>query len=186
MQKQTDTSVTVIVRDQVKKTHLPAYESWLEEVHERLISSEGFLGLGVIPPEMDSQQNGWEYCTVFRFDTYVNLRKWQDSDFLEKRMGEASEYVHSETDIQYLEGMELWFDRFEQENRPRYWKQVLVTIFTVYPLIIGADIVLNMMYPMRTLRPEVAIFFTVIIVASLMVYPVMPWIAKLTEAWIRR
>lgn len=71
-------------------------------------------------------------------------------------------------------------------QKPPYWKQVLVTIFTVYPLILGADWFLNLFFPMQVLKPEVAIFFTVVVVASLMAYPVMPFITKHIGSWLHK
>ena len=71
-------------------------------------------------------------------------------------------------------------------QNPIYWKQVLVTIFTVYPLILGADWFLNLIFPMHLLQPQIAIFFTVIIVAALMVYPVMPMINVRFKNWLHQ
>ena len=71
-------------------------------------------------------------------------------------------------------------------NKPIYWKQVLVTISTVYPLIIGSDLLLKTIFPMHVIRPEIALFCTVIIVAALMVYPVMPIAEKYLGNWLKR
>ena len=61
---------------------------------------------------------------------------------------------------------------------PVYWKQVLITTLAVYPLLLAAGGFLKLIFPMEALKPEVAIFFTVVVVASLMVFPVMPFIMK--------
>ncbi len=71
-------------------------------------------------------------------------------------------------------------------SKPVYWKQVLVTIFTVYPLILGADLLLTKLFPMKLLSPALTIFYTVIIVAALMVYPVMPVVKRLLGNWINK
>lgn len=73
-----------------------------------------------------------------------------------------------------------------QAQKPIYWKQVLVTTFTVYPLILAASWFLNLLFPMKALKPEVAIFFSVVTVASLMVFPVMPFITKYMGSWMRK
>ena len=77
----------------------------------------------------------------------------------------------------------------EKENiapKPPFWKQVFVTIITVYPLILGAELFLNFLFPMHLLEPKISIFFIVVIVATLMVYPVMPFVNKLLGNWLKR
>ncbi len=69
-------------------------------------------------------------------------------------------------------------------QRPIYWKQVLITTLTVYPLLMGATWFLKAVFPMQELQQEVTIFFTVAMVASLMVFPVMPFIMKLLGSWL--
>ena len=97
-------SVTVIVRDSVKKSCSKKYEEWLKSVHEKLTTFKGFLGLEVIPPDFSLAAEQLEYHIIFRFDQYENLLHWEQSNFLKKRLEEASEFLHSRANIQYLEG----------------------------------------------------------------------------------
>lgn len=81
--------------------------------------------------------------------------------------------------------MGLWYAMNNEQAEvppPLFWKQVLVTIFTVYPLILLADLLLNLLFPMRLLPPQLAIFFTVI----LMVKPVMPWVTRILGDWLHK
>ena len=71
-------------------------------------------------------------------------------------------------------------------QRPVYWKQVLVTIFTVYPLLMGVTWLLKSVFPMQGVKAEIATFLAVVAVASLMVFPVMPFIMKLLGTWLHR
>lgn len=73
-----------------------------------------------------------------------------------------------------------------EHSKPIYWKQVLVTIGAVYPLIIGSDLILRLIFPMHKVPPQLAIFFTVVLVACLMVYPVMPWVMKISGNWVHK
>ena len=69
---------------------------------------------------------------------------------------------------------------------PKYWKQVLVTIFTVYPLILISDLFLKSIFPMENFAPQLGVFFTVVIVAALMVNPVMPMVNKVLDGWLKK
>jgi hypothetical protein len=183
-----DKTVTVIVQNLVKTEYLDRYENWRNEVNHELTSFKGFMGLEVIRPSKgNNHSNTWEYHIIFRFDNYPNLQKWQESDYLELKLKEASEFLDSVFNIQYVDGMELWYDLPKDRpvlGKPSYLKQVLVVIFTVYPLIIGTGWLLNVFFPMDGLNPSIAIFFNVIIVAALMTYPVMPYVTKLLQPWL--
>ncbi|KXX72625.1 hypothetical protein [Flammeovirga sp. SJP92] len=72
----------------------------------------------------------------------------------------------------------------KNKENPVYWKQVLVTIFTVYPLIVMVDMMLQYLFPMEEFHPKVNIFFTVVIVGALMVNPVMPLVYRYLGKWL--
>ena len=188
MKPNSDKTVTVIVQNLVKTEYLNRYENWRNGVNQELASCKGFMGLEVITPSKGkSYSNTLEYHIIFRFDNYANLQKWQEFDFLELKLKEASEFLDSAFNIQFVEGMELWYDLPKDRpvlGKPSYLKQVLVVIFTVYPLIIGTGWLLNVFFPMDGLNPFIAIFFNVIIVAALMTYPVMPYVTKLLQPWL--
>ena len=73
-----------------------------------------------------------------------------------------------------------------QTQRPVYWKQVLVTTFTVYPLLMGITWLMKSVFPMQGVKIEIATFFAVVAVASLMVFPVMPLTMKLLGPWLHK
>jgi len=69
-------------------------------------------------------------------------------------------------------------------QRPIYWKQVLITTFTVYPLLMIIQWFLSLVSPMQSLPKELAVLIAVFAVASLMVFPVMPLTMKLLGSWL--
>ncbi len=69
-------------------------------------------------------------------------------------------------------------------QRPIYWKQVLITTFTVYPLLMIIQRLLNSLSPMQSVPKELAILIAVFAVASLMVFPIMPLTMKLLGSWM--
>lgn len=73
-----------------------------------------------------------------------------------------------------------------QAQRPVYWKQVLLTIFTVYPLLMGITWLMKSVFPMQGVKTEIATFFAVVAVASLMVFPVMPLAMKFLGPWLHK
>lgn len=71
-----------------------------------------------------------------------------------------------------------------ENQAPKYWKNVLITTATVYPLILLSEIILDLFLPMEKLSPKLSIFLSVIIVAALMAWPVMPIIQKYLGKWM--
>jgi antibiotic biosynthesis monooxygenase (ABM) superfamily enzyme len=69
-------------------------------------------------------------------------------------------------------------------QRPIYWKQVLITTFTVYPLLMIIQWLLNLLAPMQSIPKELGVLIAVFGVASLMVFPVMPLTMKLLGSWL--
>lgn len=69
---------------------------------------------------------------------------------------------------------------------PKYWKNVVVTTATVYPLILFSEIILDLFIPIETLSPKFLIFLSVIIVAALMAWPVMPFVQKYLGKWMSK
>jgi antibiotic biosynthesis monooxygenase (ABM) superfamily enzyme len=183
-----DKTVTVILQNLIKRGDVPRYENWRIEINHELASYKGFLGLEVIPPPKETiSNNTLKYHIIFRFDDYANLEKWQESDYLKLKLAEASEFLDSVFNIQFIEGMEQWYDMPKDRpvlNKPPYLKQVMVVICTVYPLIIGSGWLLNLFFPMNSLHAYISIFFNVIIVAALMTYPVMPYVTKFLRPWL--
>ncbi len=71
-----------------------------------------------------------------------------------------------------------------QPQRPIYWKQVLMTTFTVYPLLMLIQWILSLLSPMQSVPKELAVLIAVFAVASLMVFPVIPLAMKLLGSWL--
>ena len=69
-------------------------------------------------------------------------------------------------------------------QKPIYWKQVLITTFTVYPLLMIIQWLLNLLTPMQSVPKELAVLIAVFVVATLMVFPIMPLTMKLVGSWL--
>lgn len=69
--------VTVTVCRRVRRSHGAEYEAWLKGINKAATAFAGFLGVNVIRP---SGNVGRDYVSIFRFDSYANLRAWQDSN----------------------------------------------------------------------------------------------------------
>src|SRR4051812_10287424 len=71
-----DGPITVVVRHRVKPGRQPEFEDWLRGITGAALQFEGHSGFNVIQP---SEPRQLEYLVFFRFDTFSNLQKWEES-----------------------------------------------------------------------------------------------------------
>ena len=174
--------VTMMFTERVKLDKTDDYEAWSSGVLGSVRQFTGFLGADVIRPEESSLQ---EYITLVRFDTCLNLKAWRDSASLADWQQKLPELLIGNPHKQEASGLELWFDRPDTPQKlkePPFWKQVIVGVICVYPLVLLLNLLLGP--PMDGFPRETAILVNVVILSSLLTYPVMPWVTRYLRAWL--
>lgn len=137
----------------------------------------GFIGAEVIRPEEGSLS---EYITLVKFDSCKNLKLWRESSELISWQEKLKKMLIVDSHKQERSGMEIWFDRPSTPQRlkePPYWKQVVIGIICVYPLVMLLIWALEPV--MQDVPREISTFVNVIILSALLTYPVMPWVTRL-------
>ncbi len=174
--------VTIMFTERVKRRKVTEYETWSRGVLESVKEFTGYLGSDVIRPEESSLQ---EYITLIRFDSCLNLKTWRESSSLAEWKNKLSELLVGDPHQQEASGLDLWFDRPDTPQKlkePPYWKQVVIGVICVYPLVLLLSWLLG---PILAEFPrEIAILVNVIILSSLLTYPVMPWVTRLLRTWL--
>lgn len=175
--------VTLVISKVVKADKNNAYEAWAKGINKVIKRFDGFIGVDVIRPR-DPTHN--EYVVIIRFDNIESLTKWQSSPVCRSWLFSAQDFIETESKYQTSDDLEQWFtlpdhDIKTQQNPP-YYKKVVVGILSVYPLIMVSNILVapytvELPYLLRTL-------ISVIIISSLMSYPMIPWISKLLGFWL--
>ena len=69
--------------------------------------------------------------------------------------------------------------------RPPYWKQVVVSIVAVYPLILLVGFVLGLVPGYAALPTSIAILISSVFVSMLMVWPMLPALTKALRNWLK-
>jgi len=168
--------------DHVKPDKTDEYEAWSTGVHGSAKQFPGFLGVDVIRPEESSYP---EYVTLVKFDNCENLKRWRESPILATWLQKLPNLLVGDSHEQECTGLELWFDRPNRKQSPKeppFWKQVIIGIICVYPLVLLLTWILG---PVTEGFPrEIAILINVIILSALLTYPVMPWVTRLLRAWL--
>lgn len=73
-----------------------------------------------------------------------------------------------------------------EKNSPRMvpWKQALVTAFGVYPLLLTYEWLVKTVLPVQQMDRRVILLIVVMLIASTMVFLVMPLIIRLLGPWL--
>lgn len=172
--------VTVIFTHFVKPGREIAYEQWIQDISQVAHQFDGHLGISILRPSPGVQR---EYVSILKFDRYDNLKVWMESTARQDFLDRVQPLV-DDLKVEMLTGMEAWFTLPNQpmiKPPPRY-KMAILTWIAVYTLlsILGFSLA-----PLLAALPAfIRTFIISIIMVVLMTYLVMPWMTRLTKAWL--
>lgn len=176
-----DGPVTVIISRRVKPGRVQEFEEWTSGILQQVSKFKGYYGVNIIPP---SDPSSLEYVVIFRFNSYKNLKKWEDSPIRSEWLERVRDLTEGDSDIRKLTGLEYWFrvpNKPLTTPPPRY-KMVVVTFIALFPTILLVSLGLNPLLGAlpELLRLAIAIIGTMI----LMTYWIMPLMTRLLAFWL--
>jgi antibiotic biosynthesis monooxygenase (ABM) superfamily enzyme len=178
--------VTLVISEVVEPSQVSAYEAWTKGINRDASQVDGFLGVEVIRPRDHEHP---EYVVIVKFETYEHLRSWLISPIYRDWMDRSYGLIAARSQQQLPSGLEMWFTLPRERSglrsplpSPPYYKQVVLGVLGVYPLILLANRLLG---PLLAGLPSLlGLFISVIFVSALLTYPVMPWLSKKLEFWL--
>ena len=176
-----DKHVSEILSVIIKYDRMKEYEQWLEKIRAALAQQKGFIGIEVIRP---SDITTPEYFVLLRFETLVDLETWKNSEILKELRNESRDFVLKVQRGEKQYGTEMLFSRPVSNiyyPKPPFWKQAIVGILTVYPLIILSNAALSPLF--KNLPQALGMFFTICIMSPIMIV-VMPRVSILFKKWL--
>ena len=173
--------VTVIISRRVKPGRVQEFEEWTSGILRQVSKFKGYYGVNIIPP---SDPGNLEYVVIFRFNSYKNLKRWEDSPIRSEWLERVRDLTEGESNVRKLTGLEYWF---RLPNKPltipppRY-KMVIVTFIALFPTILLVSLVLN---PLLGTLPELLrLAIAIIVTMILMTYWIMPLVTRLLAFWL--
>lgn len=178
--------VTLVISEVVEPSKVDDYEAWTKGINRDARQFDGFLGVEVIRPRDHAHP---EYVVIVKFESYDRLRRWLISPTYRAWMDQSYGLIAARSQQQLPSGLELWFTLPQARSGgrdplppPPYYKQVVLGVLAVYPLILLANRLLGPL--LGGLPPLLGLFISVIFVSALLTYPVMPWLSKGLEFWL--
>ncbi len=175
--------ITLVISEVVEPNLIEDYETWTKEINHAAQQFDGFMGVEVIRPR-DHQHP--EYVVIVKFDNYEHCKTWLTSSVYQQGMQKAKKFISQRSQQYQPNGLELWFtlpkSKSSNSSQPAYYKQVIIGVITVYPLILLAKLLLS---PFLQGLPELlALLISVTFVSALLTYPVMPYLTKVLSFWL--
>ena len=165
----------------VKPDQMAAYEKWLKGIKSILEQQEGFLGIDVLRPP---NQANPAYYLLIRFTRKDLLDRWRNSKQFATLRKQSEVFITKVERGEQQFGTEMFFDRPVSNiyyPKPPYWKQAVLGICTVYPVILTANILLRPL--IQDLPPLLGLFFMVCIVSPSLIF-LMPRVSQLFKFWL--
>jgi uncharacterized protein len=190
-----DGPVTVIVTRIAKRDKIREFEEWMDGIIHEAMKFEGHMGVNVIRP---SDLSNPEYVIIFRFNTFENLAKWENSEVRREWLAKSKEVAEGEPVVEKQTGLEFWFTPRSRTGRsvngdkaptpiapppPRYKMTIVITAV----IFILVSILLPQIRQLTTgLHIHLSTFIGVVIMVLLMTYVIMPSVTRLLGPWLSK
>jgi antibiotic biosynthesis monooxygenase (ABM) superfamily enzyme len=175
--------ITLVISEVVESNLINEYEAWTKGINQAAQQFDGFIGVDVIRPR-DHQYP--EYVVIVKFDNYEHCKNWLTSSIYQQWMLRSQEFIAKRSQQHLPDGLELWFtlpkSSLPQPPQLAYYKQVIIGVMSVYPLILLANLVLNPF--LQGIPSLLGLLISVIFVSALLTYPVMPYLTKVLNFWL--
>lgn len=170
--------VTVSIARKIKPGFENNYELWEKDVINEASKFTGYMGTNFLRPNSTTQN---KYIIIYRFDSYENACKWEDSSIRHQWLEKIEPILIGEAVKQKKTGLEVWFELPEIEvakPAPRYKMAIVLTV-VLYFLSISLNLLLKPILDHVSL--PINILVVLLINVILMTWVIMP---KLTF-WLR-
>lgn len=179
METHQDGPVTVVVRHRVRPGREADFERLLRGITSEMSRFEGHQGYNVVRPADSGRP---EYVVFFRFDTFANLHRWEESEARHRWLGQLEPLATHAPARERHTGLEVWFTPPAGCGKPPRWKMLVVTLLSIYPLIL---VVQFSVVPLIDHWPLVLrTLVTSALLVCLMTYAVMPAMTRLFSPWL--
>ncbi len=124
--------VSAVISTRLKPGGEEAYRAWSRKIADAQARFPGFLGYRLQPP-VPGVQDDW--LTILRFDSEANLQTWLDAPERKALLDESEPFTEECHARIARTGFDQWFDQGGATPPPPAWKQNMVVLLVLYPLV---------------------------------------------------
>ena len=173
--------VTVSIARKIKKGYEKQYEDWEKAVINEASKFQGYMGTNFLRPNSATQ---YKYIIIYRFDSYQNACKWEDSEIRKSWLEKVDPLLIGEAERQKKTGLEVWFELPEIEAAkpaPRYKMAIVLTVI-LYFLSVGLNILFRPV--LKDVPLPLNILIILVINVILMTWIIMPKVTYWLLNWL--
>lgn len=176
-----DEPVTVVFSWRAKPGKENEFAEWARGVTSAAAHFPGNLGAMVI-----HEEGSRDFHIIVQFVNQEALQRWLNSRERTRWHEKARDIADARTAVQQRTGLETWFyvpaHAGETVKPPPRWKQWLVSLIAVYPLVLLFQAFIVPRVADWPLWAKAAMF--PLIILTLMTYVVMPIVSRLLRRWL--
>ena len=173
-------TVSSVFAYRIRHERRAEFQEWRRRILEEVRKWEGYLGTESFDT-LDSARP--EFVVVVRFDSRVHLDAWLHSKVRRTCMAEARDLVEHVSLRRIGSGFEGWFDTSENTAPPARWRQALLILSALFPVIM---VMRHLLAPIFQMLPmPVAFLILLSFDLAFLTYVVMPRYTRLMDFWLR-
>jgi uncharacterized protein len=158
-----------------------SFRQWQGQMQEAVRSWPGFLGTETYDTLENTDRP--EVVVIVRFDSRQHLDAWLESEVRAGLLREARAFVDDYRVRRIGSGFEGWFDVSEDQSPPAAWRQGLVILSVLFPLIM---ILRKIFAPLFIVLPFPLAFLILLTVdVAILSYLIMPYFSRAMAFWLR-
>ena len=173
--------ISIGITRRVKSDQVEAFEAWLDEISAAAAGFGGSAGMNVVRP---ADADNPTYTIILRLDSHEEYSAWHESPERDEAVERSLAMTIGDPVVEEAHGLEGWFTppvAPTSAQRPARNKMTILTIIGLYPLIVGVGALVGAATDLAT---PIATLITVVVVAALATYLVMPWITRSARHWL--
>ncbi|WP_194436446.1 antibiotic biosynthesis monooxygenase [Vibrio fluminensis] len=170
-----------LISEIVNPSYLSEYQTWLKSMNQSVRAYPGFISLNIIEPRNQQQL---EFLILVRFDSEQSLVNWESEESTRSMLKLSKKWLNRSENTQEKIAPELWFGVSNLPSRPAFYKQVLLGVLAVYPLVTSLGFFVSP--HLEGLDKNLSTLVLVSLVSVFMTYPVMPMLTRFLRPWLNR
>lgn len=179
---------SLVIEHIVEKSRGTDFALWHDRLKGLASRQQGFVRWDDCPP-LPCEDEVVKWYTIIHFDSPQHLKDWVASPARKQLLKEGQRLLRAYRFKSFTTGLEGWFSQAIKgdERRslgPPAWKQILLVVFGLYPLLMVRLRLLPKTSPMGDWSPSAAMLIDTLVTSTILGLIVMPLLSRLLRFWL--